>query len=364
MNECDLNCGPPEGSPARGSKTPHLGFSRRSFLRSSLGVACAVRFPGIALAAGEARHRRIDVHHHYFPMSQSVNRDWTPAASLDAMEKYDITTAILSAVQYGDQIYDGTEKGSALARSYNDFAAKIVSDHPGRFGQLAVLPLRDQDASLREIEYAFDVLKVDGVGILSNAGDKWPGDPLFTPVFEELNRRKAVVFIHPFVGRCCRNLVTGINDAVIEFDFDTTRAVTSLLYNGVLSRYPDVRVIVNHSGAAVPVLSGRIKDRVPGATSSSPHPENREGRNEKIPNGVFYELRKLYYECAHATYAMPFNAVANLGVPNSQRLFGTDFPMEPVVTTVAELPALKLSPALQRAMYRENAERLFPRLKA
>jgi len=159
MNEYNPEHGTSQGGLSRASRSMQFALSRRSFLSSSLGMAAAVRLSQFGLAAGEARHRRIDVHHHYFPMSQSVNRDWTPAASLDAMEKYDIATAILSAVQYGDQIYDGTEKGTALARSYNDFAAKIVSDHPGRFGLLAVLPLRNQDASLREIEYAFDVLK-------------------------------------------------------------------------------------------------------------------------------------------------------------------------------------------------------------
>ena len=90
--------------------------------------------------------------------------------------------------------------------------------------------------------------------MFSNTGGKWLGDPVFFPIFQELNRRKAVVFIHPSVPNCCRNLVSGIPDTVLEFDFDTTRAVTSLLYNGVLGRMPDIRFIVNHSGAAVPVL--------------------------------------------------------------------------------------------------------------
>jgi predicted TIM-barrel fold metal-dependent hydrolase len=271
---------------------------------------------------------------------------------------------MLSGVAYGDEIYDDTEKGAAAARRNNEFAAKVVSDHPGKFGFLAVLPLNNNEASLKEIEYAFDTLHADGVGILSNTGTKWPGDPSYLPVFEELNRRKSAVFIHPFVGKCCRNLVAGVYDAVIEYDLDTTRAVTSLLYNGVLSKCSDLKVIVNHSGAAVPVLAGRIKDRVPRATSRSASSSNHDGRNEKIPNGVYYELRKLYYECAHATYLMSFRALGDLEVPTTQLLFGSDFPMEPVVTTVNEIPALKLSPAVERALNRENAERIFPRLKA
>lgn len=336
----------------------------------AVGGAAAMLPAGRGQAQSEnaASHRRIDVHHHYFPTPARGNQNWTPASSLEAMEKYGIATAILSGVQYGDEIYDGTPKGAALARKYNEFAAKAVSDHPGKFGFLAVLPLDNKngnnDASLKEIEYAFDVLKADGVGILSNTGDRWPGDPVYMPVFDELNRRKSVIFIHPFVGKCCRNLVAGVNDAVIEFDIDTTRAVTSLLSNGVLSKNSDLKVIVNHSGAAVPVLAGRLKDRVPGAGSRSAETTNHDGINAKIPHGVYYELRRLYYECAHATYPMPFKAVADLDVPDTQRLFGSDFPMEPIVTTVSQIPALKLSPELEHALDRGNAERLFPKFKA
>lgn len=173
------------------------------------------------------------------------------------------------------------------------------------------------------------------------------------------------MFIHPYVNKCCRQLVAGVNDAVVEFDFDTTRAITSLLFNGVLSQCPDVRFIVNHSGAAVPTLAGRIKDRVPGAQSSNfgAPPPNHDGKSDKIPNGVFYELRKLYYECAHATYPMPMAALTKL-IPTSQLLFGTDYPAEPMESTVDHLPEDGFSPEVLRALERENAERLFPRLKA
>src|SRR5713226_9186750 len=114
----------------------------------------------------------------------------------------------------------------------------------------------------------------------------------------------------PTVPTCCHNLVAGVGDGSIEFDFDTTRAITSLLYNGVLSKFPDVRIIVNHSGAAVPVLAGRIKDRVPGASSNPDGKFNAtEGKTDKIPNSAFYELQKLY-ECAHAAYPAPGRATA------------------------------------------------------
>ena len=193
----------------------------------------------------------------------------------------------------------------------------------------------------------------------SNTGMRWLGDPLLLPIFQELHRRKAIVFIHPNVNACCQRLITGIPDTAVEVDFDTTRAVTNLVYSGTLSQCPDVRVIVNHFGAAVPALAGRIKDRVPGANTN---PSNRDGRSERTPNGVMYELKKLYYECAHAAYEMPWAATMAL-VPPTQILFGTDYPAEPMAGTIEEVHNRNVPPDVLFALERGNAERLIPRLK-
>jgi 6-methylsalicylate decarboxylase len=345
--------------------------SRRRFL-SMLPAAAGGTFLGTSGLMAQtskpasAGSGRIDVHHHFQTpaLTGGPDRDWTPARSLEQMDKHGIATALLSHPGDGG-LFDGDEKARALAREVNDIGAKIVSDSPRRFGLLAVLPMADVEGSVKEIAYALDTLKADGFGITSNNGEKWPGDPSLLPIFQELHRRKAVVFVHPFVNKCCRNLVAGVNDAVIEYDFDTTRAITSLLFNGVLSQCPDVRFIVNHSGAAVPVLAGRIKDRVPGASTTlfSGGTSNHEGKNAKIPNGVFYELKKLYYECAHAAYPMPMGALMKFA-PTSQLLFGTDYPAEPMESTLDNLPGNGLSPAVLQALERGNAERLFPRLKA
>ena len=91
-----------------------------------------------------------------------------------------------------------------------------IADHPGRFGSFAMVPLTDTDGALREIEYALDTLKADGIGLLTSYGDKWLGDPLFLPVMEELNRRKAVVYTHPYRNDCCRNLVPDVFEPLIE----------------------------------------------------------------------------------------------------------------------------------------------------
>jgi 6-methylsalicylate decarboxylase len=346
--------------------------SRRDLLKALAAAGAGAILPTAGMIAqtaqpdGGGTSGRIDVHHHMETnfVPGGANAHWTVAKSLEQMDQHGIATALLSHPTNGDQINDGTEKGRALTRRINEFGAKVVSDNSKRFGLLAALPMRDVDGTLKEIEYSLDTLKADGFGILSNTGEKWPGDPAYLPIFQELHRRKAVVFIHPFVNKCCRQLVAGVGDAVIEYDIDTTRAITSLLFNGVLSQCPDVRFIVNHSGAAVPTLAGRIKDRVPGATTNNfgSKPSNHEGKNEKIPNGVFYELRKLYYECAHATYPMPMAALTNF-VPTSQLLFGTDYPAEPMESTLDQLPNDGFSPEVLRALDRGNAERLFPRLK-
>jgi predicted TIM-barrel fold metal-dependent hydrolase len=229
----------------------------------------------------------------------------------------------------------------------------MMSDYPGRFGLFAALPLPDPDGALREIEYAYDTLKADGIGLYTNTGDKWLGDPAFAPVFDELNRRKAVVFIHPIAPKCCRGLLPGISDFAMELDFDMSRTIMSLLSGGTLSRCRDIRFILAHSGGTLPVLAGRIKDRYP------KQPEY----TSRIPNGVLYELQRLNFEVFHATYPMPLAALTKF-VPPSQILFGTDFPAEPMATTVDELLRSGLSRDALHAIDRGTAERFFPRLKA
>lgn len=340
-------------------------ISRRSLLKTITAAGAMLPFTKLnAESFGQGRQTkrgRIDVHHHMLPAFHFPDRKWVPETSLQIMDKYGTEVSILSFVVPGTVIYDGSEKARSLARQANEYGAKAVSDYPKRFGFYAALPLREPDASLKEIEYAFDTLKCDGVVIMTNAGDLWPGDPLFAPVFDELNRRKSPVFLHPAAANCCRSLMPGIGEGVIEYDFDTTRAVTSLLFSGTLARCQNISWIVNHSGACIPVLAGRIKDRVPGVETTSGH-GNPDGISDKTPNGVYYELKRLYYECAHAAYPMPMAALRAFAPP-TQYLFGTDFPVEPYETTVNQIPELNLPKDIQYALDRGNAERLWPRLK-
>lgn len=350
-----------------------LCISRREFLRAAgvAGVGTLLTSAGLGaqspLEAGKPRANRIDVHHHILPppfMLHARDRvlaisdgdhsrllNWTPAAALEEMDKNGVATAITS-LGLPSVWFDGASAARALARSCNEYAAKMVRDYPGRFGFFAAVPLPDQEGSLREVEYALDDLKADGIGLVSSYDNKWPGDASFAPVFEELNRRKAVVFIHPAVPGCCGNLMPGIPASTVEFLFDTTRAITSLLVNGTFSRFADIRFIFCHAGGTMPVLAARTAAFVQRHKEIADH----------LPNGAAYELRKLYYDVANSTNPSSMAALMNL-VPTSQLLFGSDFPYVPAAVTADGLDRYGLSPGDLQAVARENATRLFPRLK-
>jgi 6-methylsalicylate decarboxylase len=176
---------------------------RREFLA---GIACT-----LAKGAQAAPHR-IDVHHHLFPPAYRTaignlaagQPAWSPAQSVEEMDKGGIATSLLSISSPGVWFGD-VEQARKLARIVNDYGAMTAKDHPGRFGLFAALPLPDIEGSLREIAYALDMLKADGIGLLTSYGDKWLGDASFAPVWAELNRRKAVIYTHPTTPACCGN---------------------------------------------------------------------------------------------------------------------------------------------------------------
>ena len=344
--------------------------TRREVLKTLSLTAAGIAVSSKAIAASRifqsapSKSGRIDVHNHMLPpfyqkirkaeapgMSNSRSaamRDWTPALAVEAMDKNGIATAITS-LAVGGVSFNGPG-ARALARDGNEYGAKMVSDYPGRFGLFAALPLPDQDASLEELAYAFDTLKADGIALLTDYGDKWPGDPVYVPVFEELNRRKAVVFVHPTVPTCCTSLVPGVAPSLTEYLFDTTRAITSFLVNGTFTRFPDIRFIFCHSGGTAPVLANRINTLLPKEIS------------DKLPNGVLGEFKKLYYDVANGTSPSPLAALTDL-VPQSQILFGSDFPFVMIETTTGPLEQAALSASQMQAINRDNAERLFPRLR-
>jgi predicted TIM-barrel fold metal-dependent hydrolase len=222
-------------------------------------------------------------------------------------------------------------------------------DHPNRFGVFASLPLPDIEGSLREIAYALDELKSEGIGLLTNYDGKYPGDPAFAPVFEELNRRKAVVYFHPAQAPCCAAHGIGVPAATLDFPFDTTKAITSMLFAGTFARCRDIRFIFSHAGGTVPFLAERI-------ARLQVRPEFRAA----VPDGVMFELKRLFFDTALSANELAFSALLKLVAPD-QVLFGSDYPFAPETTmtaTVKGLAELGLPAEVLRAIERTNALKL------
>ncbi len=319
------------------------------------------------LAPSSTVAQLIDVHHHPIPpfyLSEYRDRiagsrggeitrawlEWTPEKSLAAMDANHVATAILSLTTPGVWFGD-VESARKTARRFNEYAAELARAHPGRFGVFAAIPLPDTEGSLREIAYALDVLGADGVGLLSSYEDKWLGDPAFAPVFEELDRRAATVFIHPTAPGGCQTLMPGIATPMLEVPHDTARTVVSLLFSGTLSRFKNIRFILCHAGGTLPVVARRISLYA-----------SRDAL-DKVPNGVEYELRRLYYDIAVSGYRPAIAALTSL-VPMTQLLLGSDHPFRPLAELAATMNELGLSEADLRAIGRDNALALLPRLKA
>jgi predicted TIM-barrel fold metal-dependent hydrolase len=335
-----------------------IGIGRRELI-SALGVIAA--WPITARA--QARNpRRIDVHHHILPphylaaarehlLGVAVGYEqalqWTPEASLAQMDKYGIATAVTS--NPSPWTWFAPDDARHLVRDSNEYAAQLRRDHPGRFGMFASLPMPDIDGSLAEIDYAFGSLTTDGICLTTSYGDKWPGHPSFEPVFAELNRRKAVVFVHPASPNCCRGLVTGVPDPTLEFMFDITRCITSLLFSGTFSRLPDIRFIFTHAGGTVAQLGERIVRNA----------AIQKGTAERLPNGALYELQRLHYDITTSTSRPTLAALKEL-VPLNEIVFGSDYPYLPVALTVEGLERFSLAEADLDAINRGNAAALFP----
>lgn len=350
--------------------------NRRHFLTGAAALGAAALLPaGLAAQTAAARRGLIDVHHHHFPkpykalanewaaahgeQASGLVNNWTAERTLAEMDKAGVQTAILSLSPAGGSWFvQSPEDRAKMVRHCNDSGAQDARDHPGRFGLFAALPMPDVDASLQEIAYAFDTLKADGIGLFTSFADKWPGEPVFAPVWEELNRRKAVVYMHPYAPNCCGNLVKGIPDSILEYPYDTARSVLSLLFNGTFAKYRDIKWVFSHGGAAIPPLSGRINQlsRARAETAS----KSGEGF---APQGIDFELKRLHYEIANAFYKQNMASILEY-VPLSQILFGTDYPYVGVSETADGLDEIGLSADTLAAIQRGNALALLPRWKA
>jgi predicted TIM-barrel fold metal-dependent hydrolase len=303
---------------------------------------------------------RIDTHHHILPPEyvrlvgrQAIGRpspngapDWDVAASLRVMDENGIAAAVVSVSAPGIW-FGNASRAKRLARACNDFAAQMAADHPGRFGFFAALPLPDVQSSLAEIGHAVETLKCDGVGLMTNYGNRYLGDPGFSPVFEEMNRRGLIVYVHPNTCSCDLDVLPGIPSSMIEFPHSTTRTIMSLLASDAFTRWPRIRFIFSHAGGTIPFLVNRI---VAQATILG-------------KQGWLDQLHKLYYDTAGSANVAAFGPLLKL-VTSKQIVFGSDFPFTAapgVKGAVGSLRSLGLSAEELTDIEGANARSLFQR---
>ena len=308
---------------------------------------------------------KIDVHAHYLPDSYraallAAGHDqpdgfpqvpaWSVQEHVAAMDRLGIATSLLSISSPGIYFGDATVARD-LAREMNESGRRAVVDHPGRFGLFAALPLPDVDAAIAEIAHCCDRLHVDGFALLTNVGGTYLGDPSWEPIFRELNRRKARVFLHPTSPACWEHTSLGRPRPMLEFLFDTTRAVVNLVLNGTIARHTDIELIIPHAGATLPMIVDRVGifSRLLDVDPSV---------------DVLRDIARLHYDLAG--FPVPRQLEALLTITTLEHLhYGSDYPFTPefaVVMATERLEAAGEAPGSLTEALRSNTRRLFPAL--
>jgi predicted TIM-barrel fold metal-dependent hydrolase len=311
-------------------------------------------------AARDAADTRIDVHYHIYPpqiFAQANSfadqirslpgvKDWEPTRAADALDRDGVGTAVISFANPTLWSMD-REPQRRLARLCNDYFAQVVRDNRRRFGVFACLPpLDDVEGALAEIEYAFDTLKVEGVRVMTSYGDRhWLGDAIFAPVWDELDRRAAVVFVHPELA--CFNRSAPL--PALELPLDTARSGLSLWRAGAFARWPRIRFIFCHAGGPLPMLTGRF------------NLIGRRGPDGEPVRDADVSFRNAYFDTAQAASPSAMAALLALADP-ARILFGSDTPFAPAAAQASALAELLKDRALLRAIERDNALALMPSL--
>ncbi|MFD9195923.1 amidohydrolase family protein [Streptomyces phaeochromogenes] len=278
---------------------------------------------------------------------------WSVQTHLDLMDRNGIDTAMLSMSSPG--VHFGEDNAARpLARRVNEYTAELTRDHPGRFGNFVSLPLPDVDGSLEEIAFAFDELDADGVALLTHAHGVYLGDQRLDPVFAELDRRRAVVFLHPTSPVCWEQSALGRPRPMVEYIFDTARTVTDLVMAGVLTRHPNMQVIVPHGGGAVPALADRINEFMRLFLPS--------GKSPSLD--AVQQLQGLYYDMAGTAFPRQVPALLELVGPD-RVLFGSDYCWTPPPLADAHIASIDAAESpvegsTWRSLTTANAKRLFP----
>jgi predicted TIM-barrel fold metal-dependent hydrolase len=309
--------------------------------------------------------RRIDFHFHLIPKFYQaavyeagtgplIGRypDWSPERALELMDSHSIEVALTSLAQPGVQFGD-PDQARALARRCNDYAAELNARWPKRFGAFAAVPMWDIGHAVAEVGYALDMLKLQGVCLFASYGGKFLGDPFFDPLMEELDRRDAVVFVHPAFHPSSRNLELPWPGFMMEYLFDTTRAAVNLVFSGATERFRRIRFVLAHAGGLMPYFAWRL--------SVSPMIDAR--LPQIPPDQIFARLAHFWYDTALSPTAPTMACLAGVARPE-QIVFGTDWPFAnaKVIAEASKLYETAAPGAGQQrvAIDRTNALALFP----
>lgn len=340
-------------------------MTRLTWTRRAFAAAAATCCTPTALAAADRRSPlAIDCHHHFYPpvLLAALRRNlpagedpimrivgaWTPEKSLAEMDAGGVGKAVLSLSLRVSALPLTVPAVNDLVRECNVYAADLHRRHPDRFGWFANLPMPHVRESLTELQHSLDVLGADGVTLITSYGNSYLGAPEFAPLLAELDRRAAVVYVHPSAPQCCAALMPV--SGMLEYPFDTGRTFLSLLLSGSLARYRRIRWILSHAGGPLPALSGRIAALT----------ANRD-MSVIAPLGVEAELKRLYYETANSAYR-PAMAALLAVIPATQVLFGSDYPYVGVPANSRGLQQIPLTSEQRSMILHRNAERLLPTL--
>jgi 6-methylsalicylate decarboxylase len=315
------------------------------------------------------RRRRIDVHQHIVPpayarwLASNGIRDaggrelpgWSVEDALTLMDSQEIATAVVSISTPGVHLTPTTGRAPiarAKAREVNECAAQLAQDHPERFGFFATLPLPDLEGALEELAYAFDVLSASGVILLANVHGRYLGAPEHEPLFAELDRRHAIVFVHPSELPGAR--ADGIPPFAADFLLDTTRAAFRLVQTGIIRRYPTLKIILSHAGGFVPYASHRLAAALAVET-------------QRAPFEILDDFASFYFDTALSGSPAALPSLLAFAKPDHV-LFGSDWPYAPSIAVTYFTGQLDAFAALSAdghaAIDRGNAEALFPELVA
>jgi predicted TIM-barrel fold metal-dependent hydrolase len=303
---------------------------------------------------------RIDAHIHHISSGYRAALDqeefgyalppWSRDAMLSFMDRFRIDAAVTSpsppGVYFGD-----ARRARDLARLCNEETAALVRSAPDRFAGLAILPLPDVEAAIAELANALDELHLDGVILFSNVDGIYPGDQRWDDLFAELDRRGAYVFLHPDAPATALPLPQ-VPVWLQEFPFETTRAVTNLIYSGTLERHPRIRLQLAHLGGTVPFLGRRI------ASLADREPE----MGAEAPAGAHAYLERLYYDTGLSDDRTAFDATRSIAGLD-RIVYGSDWPFLALPAGDDPAPGLSSLPAAERLLLdAANAAALVPRL--